>query len=67
MNTVRRILSAFCLLAGSGAAEQGGHFAAVLVLGALTLLLAWPDLEHASGRPTAAHMEPDEAEYKKCA
>lgn len=66
MNTVRRILSAFCLLAGSGAAEQGGHFAAVLVLGALTLLLAWPDLEHASGRPTA-HMKPDEADDRKCA
>lgn len=66
MNTVRRILSAFCLLAGSGAAEQGGHFAAVLVLGALTLLLAWPDLEHASGRP-AAHMVPDETDDRKCA
>lgn len=67
MNTVRRILSAFCLLAGSGTAEQGGHFAAVMVLGTLTLLLAWPDLEHASSRPTKPHMEPDEADNRKCA
>lgn len=67
MNTVRRILSAFCLLAGSGAAEQGGHFASVLVLGLMTLILAWPDLEHASGRPATSHMEPDEAENRKCA
>lgn len=67
MNNVRRILSAFCLLAGSGAAEQGGHFMAVLVLGALTLLFAWPDLEHASGRPAALHMESDEADDRRCA
>lgn len=67
MNTVRRILSAFCLLAGSGAAEQGGHFVAVLVLGTLTLLLAWPDMEHAYGRPVASHMEPDEEDGRKCA
>ena len=54
MKNVRRILSAFCLLAGSGAAEQGEHFLMVLVLGSLALMLAAPDMEPGIDYETAA-------------
>ena len=66
MKNIRRLFSALCLLAGSGAAEQGGQFLIVVVCGGLALLLAAPDMRRSAGHETA-YISTSKTDGGKCA